>query len=134
MPSEPAVLFALMMLKAMMHFSVPLPKRLQSMPSPRTLVMLFAAPLAPMLKYAVVDSPAVTAMPFVPMPAEPAPEPVMVLPLIRKGLPELAIVTACPALLFPPMTWIPAPLGKFVIVLLLMVPAVMLAWFPAPRF
>src|SRR5882724_153871 len=119
MPSDPAVLFALMTLKAIMHFSVPLPKRLQSMPSPRTLAMLFAAPLAPMLKYAVVDSPAVTAIPLVPIPADPGPLPVIVLPLIRKGLPTLAMVTACPELLFPPMTWIPAPLGKFVMVLLL---------------
>src|SRR5258707_38385 len=59
--------------------------------------------------------------------------PTPVLLLMRNGLPTLAMVTAWPELLLPPMTWMPAPLGKFWMVLLLIVPALMLAWFAPPR-
>ena len=60
------MLFAVMVLKAMMHLLalVPLPESLpnllQAMPLPLTLLMLLAAPLAPMLKKPSLLLPVVT--------------------------------------------------------------------------
>src|SRR5437867_123016 len=81
MPGEFAVLFALIVLNAMMHLLafVPepelLPNLLQAIPLPFTLVMLLA-PLAPMLQKASTKLPEVTWMPFVPIPTAPGPAPV----------------------------------------------------------
>ena len=99
-PGEPAKLCALMTLDAIVHFSVPAPKRLQATPLPPTLVIVFGWPDWPIVKKAVVDSPAVTAIPLVPSNGRPVcvgvavPAPVIVLSWISSGLASLPIATA----------------------------------------
>src|SRR5436190_16535479 len=122
MPGEFTVLLATMVLKAMLHFAVLLPNMLQAMALPRTLVMLFGWPEAPMVKKPELWWPMVTWMPFVPRPPAPGAAPVTTLSWMSSGLADVATATDGPATTFPPIRRMPAPLGKFAMVLPLIDP------------